>query len=134
MPSVIYSPTARLDLKNLPHGAAKRIFRAIKGIKSDPYSSVKNIKGPAGSTLYSLRDGDYRVVMTIEGYRMIIFVIDVGPRSTISPHSYENGLIMDVMPIDFSSFEHESPDHLTSNHSQYCDTYWPQSDSIDHLA
>ena len=83
MHSVIYSPAARKDLKSLPDDAARRIFRAVQEIKSDPYSSVKKLKGPAKYPLYSLRVGAYRVIMMIEDDRMIIFVIEVGHRSTI---------------------------------------------------
>ena len=83
MYTVIYSQAARRDLKSLPEEAAKRIFRAISAIKEDPYSYVKKIKGSAKCPIYSLRGGDFRVIMTIEGDRMIIFVIEVGPRSTI---------------------------------------------------
>ena len=83
MYSVIYSPAARRDLKSLPEEAARRIFRVVSSIKEDPYSSVKKIKGSAKCPIYSLRVGDYRVIMTIEGDRMIIFVIEVGHRSTV---------------------------------------------------
>ncbi|MGC9514816.1 type II toxin-antitoxin system RelE family toxin [Methanocrinis sp.] len=82
MYSVIYSPAARRAIKSLPEEAA-RIFRAVGAIKEDPYSSVKKIKGSAKCPIYSLRVGDYRVIMTIEGDRMIIFVIEVGHRSAV---------------------------------------------------
>lgn len=83
MYSVIYSPAARRDLKSLPEEAAKRIFLSVSAIKEFPYSSVKKIKGSAKCPLYSFRVGAYRVIMTIEDDRMIIFVIEVGDRSTI---------------------------------------------------
>ncbi|UEC43456.1 MAG: mRNA interferase RelE/StbE [Methanothrix sp.] len=83
MHTVIYSQAARKDLKSLPGDLSKRIFRSISAIKEDPYSYVKKIKGSANSPLYSLRVGSYRVIMMIEDERMIIFVIEVGDRSTI---------------------------------------------------
>jgi len=83
MPSVIYSPAARRDLKGLPEEAAEKIFRAVSAIKEDPYSFVKKLKGSAKGPLYSLKVGAYRVIMMIEDERMIIFVIEVGHRSTI---------------------------------------------------
>lgn len=83
MHSVIYSQATRRDLKSLPEDAARRIFRAVQEIKPNPYSSVKKLKGPAKYPLYSLRVGAYRVIMMIEDERMIIFVIEVGHRSTI---------------------------------------------------
>jgi len=83
MHTVIYSQAARKDLKSLPGDLSKRIFSAVGAIKKDPYSYVKKIKGSAKCPIHSLRVGDFRVIMTIEGDRMIIFVIEVGPRSTI---------------------------------------------------
>lgn len=83
MHTVIYSQAARKDLKSLPGDLSKRIFCSISAIKEDPYSYVKKIKGSAKSPLYSLRVGPSRVIMMIEDERMIIFVIEVGDRSTI---------------------------------------------------
>lgn len=83
MYTVIYSQAARKDLKSLPEEAGRRIFRAVSSIKEDPYTYVKKIRGSAKCPIYSLRVGDFRVIMTIEGDRMIIFVIEAGPRSTI---------------------------------------------------
>jgi mRNA interferase RelE/StbE len=41
---------------------------------------VKKLKG---FDLYRLRVGDYRVIMSIEKKKIIIFVLDVGHRSVI---------------------------------------------------
>lgn len=36
-----------------------------------------------GFSLYRLRVGEYRVIMSIERERMVVFVLEVGHRSTV---------------------------------------------------
>ncbi|MFZ2499146.1 MAG: type II toxin-antitoxin system RelE/ParE family toxin [Methanosarcina sp.] len=83
MYSVIYTPSAIKDLKKLPPEVAKRLFLAVRGIKEDPYPHVKKLKTAPDSLIYSLRVGEYRVLMTIENSQIVIFVIEVGHRSKI---------------------------------------------------
>jgi len=83
MYSILYSPGARRDLQKLPTDIAKRIVIAIKEIQDDPKAHVKKLRGSPGSPLYSLRIGEYRVIMSIDGDKLIIFVIEIGHRSVI---------------------------------------------------
>ncbi|OPY24785.1 MAG: Plasmid stabilization system protein [Methanomethylovorans sp. PtaU1.Bin073] len=52
-------------------------------MQDDPKAHVKKLKGSPKSPLYSLRIGEYRVIMSIDGDKLIIFVIEVGHRSVI---------------------------------------------------
>ena len=81
--SVIYTTKARRDLRNLPPDAARTCIRAISGIKENPYSFVKKLKGSKKSPLYSFRIGEYRAILSIENDRLIVFVLEIGHRSTI---------------------------------------------------
>jgi mRNA interferase RelE/StbE len=81
--SVVYTTRARKDLRNLPLDVAQTCIRAISGIKENPYSFVKKLKGPKKSPLYSFRIGEYRAIMSIEDDRLIVFVLEIGHRSTI---------------------------------------------------
>ncbi len=83
MYSIIYSPAARKDLNKLPVDVAKNIVSSIKEIKENPKLHVKKLKGSPKSPIYSLRVGEYRVIMSIEGDKLIIFVIEIGHRSKI---------------------------------------------------
>lgn len=83
MYSVIYTPSALKDLKKLQPEAAKRLFLAVGEIKEDPYSHIKKLKAASDFPIYSLRVGEYRVLMTIEDDRLVIFVIEAGHRSKI---------------------------------------------------
>ncbi|MDG6245011.1 MAG: type II toxin-antitoxin system RelE/ParE family toxin [Methanolobus sp.] len=83
MYSILYSPGARKDLKKLPEDIAKKIVLAIKELQEDPRGYLKKLKSPPGCPLYSLRIGEYRVIMGLDADKLIIFVIEVGHRSKI---------------------------------------------------
>ena len=83
MYSILYSPGARKDLQKLPIDVAKRIVTAIRDMQDDPKAHAKKLKGSPKSPLYSLRIGEYRVIMSIDGDKLIIFVIEIGHRSAI---------------------------------------------------
>ena len=83
MYSILYSPAARKDIQKLPVDVAKNIVNSIKEIRDNPKVHVKKLKGSPKSPLYSLRVGEYRVIMSIEGDKLIVFVIEVGHRSKI---------------------------------------------------
>jgi mRNA interferase RelE/StbE len=46
----------------------KIVFKAVGEIKEDPYEHVKKLKTFAKSPLYSLRVGEYRVIMAIKDF------------------------------------------------------------------
>jgi mRNA interferase RelE/StbE len=81
--SVIYTTRARRDLRNLPPDIARICIRAISKIKEDPFSFVKKLKGSKKAPLYSLRIGEFRAILSIEDDRLVVFVLEVGHRSTI---------------------------------------------------
>jgi mRNA interferase RelE/StbE len=81
--SVVYTERARWDLKKLTPDVSRACIRAISRIKADPHSFAKKLKGSKKAPLYSLRIGDYRAILSIEDDRLIVFVLEVGHRSTI---------------------------------------------------
>lgn len=83
MYSLLYSPAALKDLKNLSQDVAEKVVNSIKDIRDNPKTHVKKLKGFSNTLLYSLRIGEYRVIMSIEGEKLVIFVIEVGHRSKI---------------------------------------------------
>jgi len=68
------------QLEKLDKILAKRIINDVESIAKDPFAFVKKLKG---FDLYRLRVGDYRVIMSIESNKMIIFVLEAGHRSVI---------------------------------------------------
>jgi mRNA interferase RelE/StbE len=81
--SVVYTERARWDLKKLPPDVTRACIRGISRIKDDPFSFVKKLKGSKKAPLYSLRIGDYRAILSIEDDRFIVFILEIGHRSTI---------------------------------------------------
>ena len=81
--SVIYTTRARRNLRQLPFDIAQNCIRSISKIKDDPFSFVKKLKGSKQAPLYSLRIGEYRAIMSIQEERLVVFVFEIGHRSTI---------------------------------------------------
>jgi mRNA interferase RelE/StbE len=81
--SVIYTTRARKDLRRLPLEVAKKCILTISKIRDDPFSFVKKLKGSKQTPLYSLRISEYRAIMSIQDDRLIVFVLEIGHRSTI---------------------------------------------------
>jgi mRNA interferase RelE/StbE len=57
-----------------------RIVETLEDIAENPFGTVKRL---TGANLFSLRVGDYRVIVSIENRRIVILVIDVGHQSKI---------------------------------------------------
>lgn len=83
MYSIQYTSRAVKDINKLPSDVKKRIFHEISEIKEDPYEHVKKLKLSAKTPLYSLRVGEYRVIMSIKDPVLIIEVVRVGNRSKV---------------------------------------------------
>ena len=81
----LYSPGAAKALKKIPKDTAKRIFESIDALceVNDPKRYIKKLKGSFGVPLYSFRVGDHRVILNINDEILVIYVIDVGNRSTV---------------------------------------------------
>ncbi|MGI0141821.1 MAG: type II toxin-antitoxin system RelE family toxin [Candidatus Micrarchaeales archaeon] len=77
---VTWSQRSRTDLEALDNKISKRIIAKVESIKEQPFSYVKHL---VGVPLYSLRIGDYRVIMDIKNKEMVIFVIKIGHRSKV---------------------------------------------------
>lgn len=77
---VKWTDTSLKQLGKLDKDLADRITNKVESIAKDPFAFVVKLKG---FDLYRLRIGDYRVIMSIEKNKMVIFVLEVGHRSVI---------------------------------------------------
>lgn len=77
---VIWSEKSRKSLEAIDKNISERIISKVEDIKKDPFVFVKRLQGVA---LYSLRVGDYRVILDIENKKMVIFVIKIRHRSKV---------------------------------------------------
>lgn len=77
---VMWTRKALHQLDKVDKGVQKRMLERIESMLDDPLGSVKRLKG---FNLYSLRVGDYRMILSIENKVMVVIVLDVGHRSTV---------------------------------------------------
>lgn len=77
---VKWTETSLRQLEKLEKSTAKRIVDKVEFVSEDSFTHVQKLKGFG---LYRLRVGDYRVIMSIERKKMIVFVLEVGHRSVI---------------------------------------------------
>lgn len=77
---VIWSEKSRKNLDNLDKATSSRIITKVESIKEEPLMYVKRLQGVK---LYSLRVGEYRVILDIEKQKIVIFVVKVGLRNTV---------------------------------------------------
>ena len=77
---VIWSPKSDKQMRKLDKKTRKRIYEKVGSIRNNPYAFAKRL---FGMDLYSLRVGDYRVIMNIRKNVMTIFIIRVGLRKGI---------------------------------------------------
>ncbi len=75
-----FSESAEKQLYKLEKQVQIRIVSTLDRIRIRPYPFVKKL---VGSPYFRLRVGDYRVILDIKDYKLIIFVIELGHRSNI---------------------------------------------------
>ncbi|MEW6222352.1 MAG: type II toxin-antitoxin system RelE/ParE family toxin [Candidatus Hadarchaeota archaeon] len=68
------------QLKKLDKRTAGRIFDKVESISQNPFAYVQKLMGLG---LYRLRVGEYRVIVSIERKKMVVFVLEVGHRSVV---------------------------------------------------
>jgi mRNA interferase RelE/StbE len=81
--NIIWSPTAQKQLQKISKSdkdAAQRIVTKLDDITSNPFGFTDKLHG---SKLRKLRVGVYRVIMSLEEQKLIIFVVEVSHRSKI---------------------------------------------------
>ena len=77
---IIWSEKSRKGLESLGKNISARIISKVESISEDPFAHVKRLQGVA---LFSLRVGDYRVILDIENKKMVIFVVRLGHRGKV---------------------------------------------------
>ncbi|NCO96840.1 MAG: type II toxin-antitoxin system RelE/ParE family toxin [Candidatus Aenigmarchaeota archaeon CG_4_10_14_0_8_um_filter_37_24] len=78
--NVIWSPKSDKQMMRLDKTIRKRIYEKVESIRNNPYNFTKRL---FGMELYSLRAGDYRVIMNIRRNVMTIFIVKVGHRKEV---------------------------------------------------
>ena len=80
MYEIKYSSDALKQLESLEHNIKERILIALERIRIRPQASVKRL---VGDPRYSLRVGDYRIILNIQNDKLLILVIKIGHRKNV---------------------------------------------------
>jgi len=82
---VLVTNRAKKSLAQLPKNIAKAIYLELTSLsfEDNPKTRVKKLKGNKNPPFYSLRVGDYRVILNIEDGVLLIHVIEAGHRKKI---------------------------------------------------
>ena len=86
MPSVyrvLFTRSADKALRAMPREAALRIRERLDTIAWDPYAQHNDATKLQNRPGYRLRVGDSRVIYEIDGERLIILVLKIGPRGEV---------------------------------------------------
>lgn len=81
MYKLIWTETVLKKLKKMDRGTALKIVKATEAITDDPFLRVKRLVNRNG--LYSLRVGDYRLIVSIQVERSVVIVLAIGHRRNI---------------------------------------------------
>jgi mRNA interferase RelE/StbE len=78
---LLIKPSAAKELDRIPRKDLERIVQKIQGLREDP-------RGPGSQKLfdqekYRIRQGDYRIVYTINEDDKVVLIVKVGQRSDI---------------------------------------------------
>ena len=75
--SILLAPPAERQLKSLTDSVQKRIVKRLKSLRENPRpQGVKKLAGEAD--LYRIREGDYRIIYTIQDKELIVLVVKIG--------------------------------------------------------
>ncbi|MEQ1628339.1 MAG: type II toxin-antitoxin system RelE/ParE family toxin [Nitrospira sp.] len=73
--SILLAPPAERQLKALTEPVQKRIVKRLRMLKENPRpQGVKKLAGE--EDLYRIREGDYRIIYTIQDKQLIVLVVD----------------------------------------------------------
>lgn len=81
--NIKWSPTAQKQLQKITKSntvIAQQIVKRLEEIMDNPFDLTDKLHG---TDLRKLRVGSYRVIMSLEEQKIIIFIVEVGYRSKI---------------------------------------------------
>jgi mRNA interferase RelE/StbE len=80
---VEFAPAARRQLRKLDRPVQVRVLRRVEKLENQLRpQTAETLKGNT-ETVYRVREGDYRIIYTIEDDRLIVLVVRIGHRSEV---------------------------------------------------
>jgi len=83
MYTVVTTKSFEKTLAMLPVNWQKRIVAKIKEVASNPYAPNNNLRKLQGRNGYRLRVGGWPVIYELQDDRLVMLVLEVGPRGGI---------------------------------------------------
>lgn len=80
MYSVEFTKTAEKELNKLPDFVHDRILLTLDRIRVNPFRPIKRKQG---TPYFILRIGNYRAILDVKQNKLLILVLEVGPRGKI---------------------------------------------------
>jgi mRNA interferase RelE/StbE len=77
---IILSDDARQTLKKLDTATSKRMIKKLETAARDPFPYLKRLEGVP---LFSMRVGDYRLILSLDLDRKTILIIRIGHRKKV---------------------------------------------------
>lgn len=82
MYKVVVSPAAEKQIKKLTKREQIKVIKRISKLSENPMpSSVKKLKGI--SSVFRVRQGDWRIIYEIENKKLIVLIVKVGHRRDV---------------------------------------------------
>jgi len=80
--SILLAPPAERQLKALTEPVQRRIVKRLRTLKDNPRpQGVKKLAGE--ENLYRIREGDYRIVYTLQDKKLLVLVVKIGNRKEV---------------------------------------------------
>lgn len=80
---ILFTRSADRALRGMPSDVAQRIRERLNDIAQNPHAQHSNATKLQNRPGFRLRIGDWRVIYEIEGERLIILVLKIGPRGEV---------------------------------------------------
>ena len=81
---VYFRKSAAKELEKLPRQTLRRVVERIESLADDP--RPKSCEKLTGQELYRIRQGDYRIVYSIQDNELTIWIIKIGHRKSVYKH------------------------------------------------
>jgi mRNA interferase RelE/StbE len=80
--SILLAPPAERQLKALAEPIQKRIVKRLKTLQTNPRpQGVKKLAGE--DNLYRIREGEYRIIYTIQDKALTVLIVKIGERKEV---------------------------------------------------
>ena len=80
--TILLAPPAERQLNAFTPSVQKRLVRRLKTLRENPRpQGVKKLAGE--DNLYRIREGDYRIIYTIDDKELLVLLVKIGDRKEI---------------------------------------------------